>query len=124
MESSDYGMLKELYMKCYRQTFRTAKRREGETSQELVTRLNDLVEKWTGKCNTMAEVRDLIVMEQLVKTMSEDIGIFVAERQQWMTYHLARRGRTGTRTGMRTITCLRCGKLEHIANVVLHQHDH
>uniref|UniRef100_A0A1X7V2I0 Uncharacterized protein n=1 Tax=Amphimedon queenslandica TaxID=400682 RepID=A0A1X7V2I0_AMPQE len=62
-------------------------------------------------------------MEQLVKTMPEGIGIFVAERQPKTAkeaakladyYQLARRGRVGPKNGEKnerpqrtTITCLR-----------------
>ena len=33
-----------------------------------------------GKIGHIAEVKDLMVLEQLVKTLPRDIGIFVVER--------------------------------------------
>ena len=132
-ESSNYDRVREAILlrydidqESYRQRFRTAKRKEGETNRELTTRLQDLVEKWTKKCETIAEVKDLIVMEQLVKTLPGDIGIFVVERQPKTAveaakladdYHLARRGRDddGKRNKKTGIKCLRCTKMGHIA---------
>ena len=132
-ESSNYERVREAILLrydidqgSYRQRFRTAKRKEGETNRELTTRLQDLVEKWTKKCETIAEVKDLIVMEQLVKTLPGDIRIFVVERQPKTAveaaksvddYHLARRGQDDDRKRNKKmgIKCLRCMKTRHIA---------
>ena len=128
-EAGDYEKVKEAILlrydidqESYRQWFRTAKKKEGETNRELAMRLLDLVEKWTKRCETLADIKDLIVMEQLVKTLLGEIGIFVVERQPKTAarlpddYHLARRGReeeNKKKTG--AIRCLRCRKMGHIA---------
>ena len=131
-ESSNYERVREAILlrydidqESYRQRFRMAKRKESETNRELTTRLQDLVKKWMKKCETITEVKDLIVMEQLVKTLPGDIGIFVVERQPKTTveaakladdYHLARRGQDddGKRNKKMGIKCLRCMKTRHI----------
>ena len=70
----------------------------------LAMRLLDLVEEWTKRCETLAEIKHLMVMEQLMKTLPGEIGNFVVERQPKTAgkaarladiYHLAKRGRTG-----------------------------
>ena len=62
-EAADYGKLKEAILRrydineeSYRQRFRAAKKKEGETNRELAARLEDLVEKWLHACKDRAEV--------------------------------------------------------------------
>ena len=136
-ESNDYDKLKEAISLCYNidqesywQRFRATKRKDRETNRELTTRQQDLVEKWTKKCTSIAEVKDLMVLEQLVRTLLRDIGIFVVVRQPKTAmeaaklandYHLARKGRDGDikhngKAPMKPgIKCLKCGKIGHIA---------
>ena len=45
-------------MTCYRQRFRAASRKEGETNGGLSARLQDLSDKWTQGCNTKEELKD------------------------------------------------------------------
>uniref|UniRef100_A0A1X7UTE6 SCAN box domain-containing protein n=1 Tax=Amphimedon queenslandica TaxID=400682 RepID=A0A1X7UTE6_AMPQE len=71
-ESSDYE-------KSYRMHFRSSRQKDGETNWGLATGLQDLVEKWTWKSKSMAEVKDLMVMEQLVRTLPGHISVFVIE---------------------------------------------
>ena len=87
------------------------------------------MEKWTKKCMSIAEVKNLMVLKQLVKTLLRDIRIFVVERQPNTAmeaakladdYHLARKGRDGDikhngKAPMKPgIKCLN-GKIGHIA---------
>ena len=86
--AGDYAQLKDAILlrydineETYRQRFRGAKRKDGETHRELATRLADSVEKWTKECGTVQEVRDLIVKEQLLNALPTDLRIFVSERK-------------------------------------------
>ena len=50
----------------YRQRFRSAKQRGGETPVELATRLRDLADKWLKGCDSKDKVVDVIVKEQFL----------------------------------------------------------
>ena len=50
----------------YRQWFRAAKLKPGETNQELVARLRDLLDKWLQEWKTVAEIKDQMVLEQFL----------------------------------------------------------
>ena len=78
----DYAILKKAILlrydiieESYRQRFRAASRKEGETNRELSARLQDVADKWTQGCNTKEELKDLIVLEQLVSTLPESVCI-------------------------------------------------
>ena len=78
----DYAIFKkaivlhyDIIEESYRQRFRAASRKEGETNRELSARLQDLADKWTEGCNTKEELKDLIVLEQLVSTLPENVCI-------------------------------------------------
>ena len=69
----DYDKLKEAILvrynvnqKTYRQRFRSSKRKPEESHEELVTRLSDICVKWTKSCSTVAEVCQVMVMEQFL----------------------------------------------------------
>ena len=79
-EAKVYANLKDAILRrydineeSYRQRFRSAVPKPGETNRELRARLGDLAEKWMQKCKTMEEVRDLVVLEQLVNALPEEI---------------------------------------------------
>ena len=65
----------------YRQRFRAVKPKPGESSRELVARLDDLAAKWLKSCKTPEEVKDRIVLEQFLNTLPEEVKIFVKERK-------------------------------------------
>ena len=139
-ESADYEHVKKAILRrydineeSYRQRFRGAKRKEGETSRELAARLEDLVDKWMQGRDKIEAIKDLIVLEQLVETLPTDVRIFVKERKPETTaeaakladdYCQARKhesekikiqnaGKPNEKRVPRT--CLRCGKPGHIA---------
>ena len=86
-DASDYDQLKSEILRydkteeSYRQRFRAAKPRLGESNQELVARLEDLAGKWMKTCTSIEELRDLVVLEQLLNTLPQDACIFVKERK-------------------------------------------
>ena len=58
-DAKDYITLKKAILlrynineESYRQRFRAATRKDGETNRELSARLQDLADKWTQRCNT------------------------------------------------------------------------
>ena len=65
----------------YRQRFRSVRKKTGESSRELVSRLNDLAHKWLKDCESVDEVEDKVVLEQFINTLSEEVKIFVLERK-------------------------------------------
>lgn len=86
--AADYTQLKEAILarydvnqETYRQRFRAAKLKTGETTRELCVRLGDLVTKWTKDCDLVEALRDLMVMEQLVGTMAKDVRVWVTEHK-------------------------------------------
>ena len=52
----------------YRQRFRSVRKKTGESSRELVSRLNDLAHKWLKDCESVDEVKDKVVLEQFINT--------------------------------------------------------
>ena len=72
-----YGINEE----SYRQRFRASKPKEREAYSEMAIRLEDLFDKWMAECKTVADVREKIVIEQLLNTMPGDLKIWVAERK-------------------------------------------
>ena len=65
----------------YRQRFRGATRKVGESHRELAIRLQDAAQKWTKDCHTIEELREAIVVEQLLNKLPEDIRVWVKERK-------------------------------------------
>ena len=59
----------------YRQRFRGATRKVGESHRELVIRLQDAAQKWMKDCHTIEELREAIVVEQLLNRLPEDIRV-------------------------------------------------
>ena len=43
------------------------------TNRELVARLDTLADKWRQGCETKEELKDLVVLEQLVNTMPDEV---------------------------------------------------
>ena len=80
--ADDYSEVKSAAIKCYgvnieayRQRFHAATRRKDETNFDLVMRLGDLAGKWLVKCETMEEVKELIVVEQFLETLPPQLKI-------------------------------------------------
>ena len=72
-DARDYDKLKDAILRrydineeSYRQQFRTITKKAGETTRELGARLRDLADKWMNECKTIEELKDLVVLEQLV----------------------------------------------------------
>ncbi len=75
-EAADYEKFKKAILirydineESYRKQFRTAKKADSETNRELKARLDNLAAKWLNECATAADVRDKVVMEQLIDTL-------------------------------------------------------
>ena len=64
----------------YRQRFRTTKKKTEESNRELVARLTDLAEKWLKNYQTREELLDQVILEQFLKTLPNDMRVFVRER--------------------------------------------
>lgn len=86
-DAGTYQLLKEAILRrydiseeTYRRRFRDAARKGEETVSELMVRITDLFQKWTKSCQTVEEVQNLIVMEQLLNTLPAEIKIWVTER--------------------------------------------
>ena len=117
----------------YRQRFRSARRSEGETYQNLAFRLSDMAQKWTKECGTIEQLLDKMVMEQLLKSLPEETRIWVHERKpstsdeasQWADDHgQARRSMLGQGNGQRGSSrygsghgkvCFKCNREGHLA---------
>ena len=87
-EAKDYAKLKKAILRrydineeSYRQRFRSAVRKQGKTNRELAARLDDLADKWTQGCETKEELKDLVVLEQLVNTLPDEVRVWVKERK-------------------------------------------
>ena len=87
-KAADYEAVKkaiftlyDINQKSYRQRLRSIVRKDGESNRELTARLVDLASKWLQDCTSVAEVKDLVVMEQLINMLPVDVRIFVKERK-------------------------------------------
>lgn len=56
----------------YRQRLRSTRKKEGEAYAELAIRLEDLFKKWTVDSRTVEDVREKLVVEQLLNAMPSD----------------------------------------------------
>ena len=63
----------------YRQLFRALKQNTGESDIELVAKLDDLAAKWLKSCKTLEDVRDRIILEQLLTSLPEEVKVFVKD---------------------------------------------
>ena len=84
----DYDQLKAAILKrydvnqeTYRLRFREAKREPEESYSEMAIRLADLGEKWTKDCSSVEEIRDLMVLEQFIRSLTPEIRMWVRERK-------------------------------------------
>ena len=86
--ADDYSEVKSAILKrygvnieAYRQRFRAATRGKDETNFDLVMRLEDLAGKWLVKCETMEEIKELIVVEQFLETLPQHLRIWLKEKK-------------------------------------------
>ena len=86
--AADYRDLKEAILlrydingETYRQRFRQARQRQGETPRELATRLQDMAKKWLKDCGTVEAILEAVVLEQLLETLPAEIRVWVRERK-------------------------------------------
>ena len=113
----------------YRNRFRTAKRKDGETSREFGVRLMDTLAKWLKEYTE--QIREVLGIEQLLDTLSVDKRLWLIERKPKTCvqagelldeYETARR-REGEQieipsglvenTGASTAKCSYCGRAGH-----------
>ena len=134
-EAGDYNQLKEAILRryditteSYRRRFRTGKRGKEESNKELVTRLHDFAVKWLMEKKTREEVVDHIILEQFLKTLPDDVRVFVQERKPESSedaaklandYLQARKedlaNKESGRDGDKSKKCHQCGKMGHLA---------
>eukprot|EP00731_Ephydatia_muelleri_P007213 Em0003g1461a len=86
-DAGNYQLVKEAILRrydiseqTYRQRFRDAVMKKDETVSELNVRLIDLFLKWTKGCKTVEQLRDLMILEQLVNTLQTEVRVWVTER--------------------------------------------
>ena len=68
----------------YRQRFRAAKLKAGETPRELAIRLRDLADRWTKASTDSTDATDILdisVKEKLINTMTEDVRLWVQKHK-------------------------------------------
>ena len=143
-EAVDYRRVKEAILRrydvseeSYRRRFRTTRKGKNETFRELAVRLADLAKKWMAGCETLEEVLDKLVVEQLLDTLGADLKIWLSEKKPKCgneagsladDYVQARRrdgvdrGRTKEQTG-EPRKCHKCGKPGHFARVCSEQKE-
>ena len=68
-------------IEAYRQRFHEATRGNDETNFDHVVRLGDLAGKWLVKCETIEEVKELIVVVQFLETLPPHLKIWLKEKK-------------------------------------------
>ena len=74
----------ELVPEAYRQKFRNSEKTTIQTYVEFVRDKNVLFDKWCQACNvkTVAEMRELILLEEFKKCLPERIVIYLNEQKE------------------------------------------
>ena len=87
-DAGDYEKLKTAILRryditeeSYRQRFRSSRLKTEESVAESLARLDDLATKWMKSCTTRDELKDLVILEQLLTMLPEDVRLFVRERK-------------------------------------------
>ncbi|XP_076469672.1 uncharacterized protein LOC143300003 [Babylonia areolata] len=91
-EQNNYDSLRAALMKRfnltadgYRRKFREARKETGETFEQFIVRLDGYFQKWASlsnkDVNKVEDLKDLIIAEQFMETLSTDLAIRVRERQ-------------------------------------------
>ena len=90
-DSLDYKILKktvlqayELVPEAYRQKFRNSEKTANQTYVEFVRDKSVLFDKWCQACNvkTVAEMRELILLEEFKKCLPERIVVYLNEQKE------------------------------------------
>ena len=89
-KTHDYQALKAALLRVFRSTpevyrtrFRTARKTGTESFPQFAERLQEMVKRWVtlaGKQESYADLRDLMVQEQLLDSVTDDLALFVRER--------------------------------------------
>ena len=136
-EAVEYWRVREAVLRrydvseeSYRRRFRTTRKKRNETFRELAVRLGDLAKKWLAGCDSMDEVVDMLVVEQILDTMGSDLKIWVSEKKPKSgseaggladDYIQARRDvgdkRLAKERAGEPKRCHSCGKTGHLARV-------
>ena len=73
-DAEDYEKMKTAILRRYDITeesycrrFRSSRLKTGESVAELLARLDDLATKWMKSCTTRDELKDLVILEQLIQ---------------------------------------------------------
>ena len=86
-DTGDYDQLKAAIFQrysiteTYRVRFRSVARAREESYTEMATRVMDLARKWMRKCVDVAEMQEVIAVEQLLNSMPVGLRIWVRERK-------------------------------------------
>ncbi|KAL8568227.1 hypothetical protein ACOMHN_027750 [Nucella lapillus] len=90
-EASDYSILKNALLlkhrvtaESYRVKFRTSKKEPGESFRRYVAKLQLWLRRWlemSNRSQNFDELEDLFLMEQLINSVSAELGTFIRERQ-------------------------------------------
>ena len=71
--------------KMYHQRFRATMLNAVENPWELVACLGDLSERWMKNCTTVKDTIDLIFLEELLDTLTEQVHLWVCEGKPRMS---------------------------------------
>ena len=131
-DSSNYDILKEAILKryditdeSYRRRFHAARLKQNETNRELQVRQVDLVNKWMRACSTIEEIKDKLILEQLLETLPQAVKMFVKERKpatsqeaalladDYVTAH--KESKPNVSIKRESIVCHKCKKTGHHA---------
>ena len=87
-DAGNYQLVKEAILRHYdiseqtpRQRFRDAVMKKDETLSKFNVHLTDLFLKWIKGCKTVEQLRDLMILEQLVNALQTEVRMWVTERK-------------------------------------------
>ena len=87
-EATDYAKVKEgilarydINLETYRRRLQEATKKPDETFRQLATRILDLTNQWTRDCKMLAELRELIATEQVLRALPEGVRVWVHEQK-------------------------------------------
>ena len=90
-DAQDYKILKETLLEsfqlsadAYREKFRRTRKNPHETYKEYVTKMEMYLDRWidlSGKGESVKEIKDLLVQEQILETLPVDLAIHIGEKQ-------------------------------------------
>ena len=110
----------------YRQRFRAAVKKEGESHRELAIRLQDAAEKWTKDCSSVQQIREIMVIEQLLDTLPEEICVWVGnpkpvwQLENWQTVISRPARSTQNKRRLALARSKRSGKFQLLGSGVAH----